>query len=233
VSPQRRRGERPPLPRWWKEQAKRWLNRRWETERGIWLADYNNSLALVRAPVDDVALAFQRRTARWDRDVLGAEVVVGEEALFLFRLRGHSWTEVLHSKDDYDWVGPVSRRLDTRAILYAVSDTACCIGYFFYGSGRRLERFEALDSGREVRFRSKIRRAIPADVEDGRDWPNRFFLEQDALEPFIDFNYFFNRQDCSPGERVLVQNPGFALMGTEPLVTTRPGLERVDYLVLR
>src|SRR5258708_5223063 len=74
-----------------------WVNRRWDRERGIWLIDYNNCLALVRAPVEDVCQSLEDRTARWERDVLGGEVVVAEEALFVFRVRGHAWTEVLHN----------------------------------------------------------------------------------------------------------------------------------------
>jgi hypothetical protein len=212
--------------------AKEWLNTRWETRRGIWSTDYNNCLALLRASVEDVALAFRRRAARWERDALGAEIQTGEKALFVFRLRGHIWTEVLQSQDDYRWVASFSRRLGTEAIVYCVSDTTNSIGYDFYRAGRLQERFEYVGCQRH-RLRSKVRRSLPQDVEDSRLWPDRFFREQDALDPFIDFDYFFNHRRPEAGERAIVQNPGHQLWHLPEPVVTRPGLERVDYSVLR
>jgi hypothetical protein len=74
--------------------------------------------------------------------VLGAQVIVGQKAVFVFRLRGHSWTEVLDDHDHYQWVQRFSGRLHTQAIFYYVTDTAGAIGYDFYAEGRLLERFE-------------------------------------------------------------------------------------------
>jgi hypothetical protein len=211
---------------------RRWVNTQWEAERGTWQIDYNNCLALVRAPVEDVALCLKRRTVRWEPDVLGAEVEVADNALFLFRLRGHVWTEALHRKDNYRWVGPVSRRLGTRAIFYCVSDTCGSTGYDLYEAGRLVERFAATE-GAAWRFSSKRRPRAGGRIKDMWGWADRFFREQDALEPFIDFGYFFNHREVRPGERAILQNPGFVQRSLPEDVVTRPGLERVDYLVLR
>src|SRR5262245_27582709 len=69
--------------------------RPWETRRGRETIDYNNNLLLIRAPVEDVARALADRTERWERDVLGREIVLGQFGVFVFRLREHSWTEVV------------------------------------------------------------------------------------------------------------------------------------------
>ena len=47
-----------------------------ERMRGSWITDYNNSLTLIRAPIDDVLDALADRTERWERDVLGRDIVV-------------------------------------------------------------------------------------------------------------------------------------------------------------
>jgi hypothetical protein len=51
----------------------------WENRRGFETIDYNNSLAFVRAPIDEVGRALADRTERWEHDVLGKEIVVGDE----------------------------------------------------------------------------------------------------------------------------------------------------------
>jgi hypothetical protein len=81
----------------------RWVNRRWEQERGYETTDYNNCLALVRASVEEVALALKRRTAHWERDVLGAEITLEPNSLLLFRLRGHVWTEAFSPSRAHDF----------------------------------------------------------------------------------------------------------------------------------
>jgi len=68
----------------------------WESMRGSWTIDYNNSLTLIRAPIDDVARALTDWTKRWEKDALGRDIVLGEQGgAFVFRLRGHTWTEAV------------------------------------------------------------------------------------------------------------------------------------------
>jgi hypothetical protein len=63
----------------------------WESRRGFWTTDYNNSLTLIHAPIDDVVDALAGRTERWERDVLGRDIVLSEQGgAFVFRLRGHT-----------------------------------------------------------------------------------------------------------------------------------------------
>jgi hypothetical protein len=40
----------------------------WESTRGSWTTDYNNSLTLIRGPIDDVVDALAGHTERWERE---------------------------------------------------------------------------------------------------------------------------------------------------------------------
>jgi hypothetical protein len=216
---------------------KEWLNRRWDTERGIWMTDYNNCLVLVRASVEDVCRSLKGYTARCERDVLGGEISLAEEGFFIFRLRGHDWTEVLHNDSHYPcqypfterWAKLSSRRLSTRAIFYYVSDTCPSIGYSLFENGQPLEAFDAVE-GEPWKFRSKVRALPPKGVGDRWGFVKQFFVDQDAFDPFFTFTYFLGHREARPGDCVIVQNPGHDLAGVG---VSRPGLERVTYLELR
>src|SRR5215468_239252 len=136
----------------------------WESMRGSWTTDYNNSLTLIRAPIDHVVDALANRTERWERDVLGRDIVLGEQGgAFVFRLRGHTWTEVVLEPLKPIWsLGEqaLSRLLKTRVIPYSVSDTSGSIGYRLYENGELLEELSALEGvsdERANRFSSKLR----------------------------------------------------------------------------
>src|SRR5215813_2770240 len=105
----------------------------WESMRGSWTTDYNNSLTLFRAPIDHVVDVLSDRTERWEKDVLGRDVVLGEQGgAFVFRLHGHTWTEAVLEPFKPIWSlreEALSRLLSTRVIDYGVSDTCGFIGY--------------------------------------------------------------------------------------------------------
>jgi hypothetical protein len=48
----------------------------WESRRGLSNIDTNNDLVFIRAPMDDVANALANGTERWEKDVLGREIVL-------------------------------------------------------------------------------------------------------------------------------------------------------------
>jgi len=212
----------------------------WESRRGVFTTDYNNSVTLIRASIDAVAGALAERTQRWERDVLGREIVLGGESAFVFRLRGHTWTELVVERlkpsllvDPGEQV--LSRRLATPVIAYSVSDTTAAIGYDLYDKGELLEKFSAVegDDSADNMLWSRHRDLKLSDVTDIWDFARSFLIEQDAFDPGFDFDYFVGRRPYKPGDRLTVVNPGFTLvLGSERLTSTPP-IERVDYLALK
>jgi hypothetical protein len=213
----------------------------WESSRGAWTTDYNNSLTLIRASVDDVIHALADRTEHWERDVLGGDIVLGQHGgAFVFRLRGHTWTEAV-----LEFCKPVcalpevmlSRQLNTRVIDYSVSDTSGCIGYSLYENGELLEDLSYVEGGPVEganTFSSRLRDLKLDDITDVWGFSHKFLVDQDAFDPGIDFGYFLDRwrQCVPPDDRHRVVNPGFTFMMPNGSVVSVPPIERIDYLAL-
>ena len=215
----------------------------WEDRRGVRTTDYNNSVVLTRASIDEVGDYFSDRTERWERDVLGKEIVLGDEGAFIFRLRGHIWTEVVVGPLQADrslgyWERELSNRLATRVITYSVSDTTGAVGYGLYERGELLEELDGMDdgsgrAGKDTKFLSRLRPLKRNDITDIWRFTEEFLVAQDAFEPGIEFTYFLGRQKYRPGDRLEVVNPGFPLAGRKETVVSILPIERVDYLALR
>ena len=209
----------------------------WEKRRGTYTTDYNNTVALIRASVEEVARSLAGQTGRWDQDVLGKEIIVSEESAFIFRLRGHPWTEVVAEPWKAGLEQGLASRLATRVISYTVSDTTGVVGYSLYERGELLEEFAATDSGSgragsDTEFSSRLRSAKPEEIDNIWRFAEEFLIAQDAFEPGIEFRHFFGPQRHRPGERVKVLNPGLARAGGSE-GTSLPPIERVDYVELR
>jgi|RhiMethySRZTD1v2_1073278.scaffolds.fasta_scaffold107081_2 hypothetical protein len=226
----------------------------WESRRGVATIDYNNSLLLIRAPIDDVARALADRTERWQRDVVGREIVLGEFGAFVFRLQGHGWTvvvpEVRPELQGWALLTGISEQtrtlsgfLKTRAIYYWVGDTSGTVGYELYEDGELLEQLSATEGGdSNDTFSSQLRDLKRRDIRNIWRFTEQFLVDQDAFEPGISFRYFIDhteyrlRQETpQPGDRVRIVNDGFSVWmydgsRSQPSV---PPIERVDYLVLR
>jgi hypothetical protein len=216
----------------------------WESMRGSWTTDYNNSLTLIRASIDHVVDALADRTERLERDVLGREIVLGEQGgAFVFRLRGHTWTEAVLEPLKPNWsIGEqaLSRLLKTRVISYSVSDTSGYIGYRLYESGVLLEKLSALEGGSDVpeanTFSSSLRDLKRDDISNIWAFTQQFLVDQDAFDPGIDFAYFVGAwralRPHSPGSRLRIVNPGFTFVTGSDCVVNIPPIERIDYLAL-
>src|SRR5438105_656350 len=65
--------------------------------RGVASFDYDGSSALVRADVEEVARSFNelRDAKSWQQNVVGQKVELTEQCFFVFRLNGHSWTNII------------------------------------------------------------------------------------------------------------------------------------------
>jgi hypothetical protein len=174
--------------------------------------------------------------------VLGKEIVVGDGA-FIFRLRGHIWTEVVIEplKAGWSlglWERALSSRLATRVITYSVSDTMGAVGYGLYERGELLEELDATDDGSggsssDTKFSSRLRPLKRDDITDIWRFTEEFLVDQNAFEPGIEFTYFLGRQKYRPGDRLKVVNPGFPLVRGKESVVSTPPIQRVDYLALR
>lgn len=211
----------------------------WENRRGFETIDYNNSCVLIRASIDEVGNALADRAERWEQNVLAKEIVVDKEGAFIFRLRGHSWTEVVIEPFPAEtWEQELSSRLATSVISYAVSDTTGSVGYRLYEKGELLEQLDATDNGSggadsDTRFSSRLRSLKRGDMKDIWRFTEKFLVDQDAFEPGINFTYFLGRKSYRPGDRLMVVNPGFTLVTGQQSVVSTPPIERVDYLALR
>jgi hypothetical protein len=219
----------------------------WESRRGLRNIDSNNDLVFIRAPMDDVAHALADRTERWERDVLGREVVLNPQCAFVFRLRGHSWTIIapLFVPVPFGWalVGELrqhapalSAMLKTRIIDFWVSDTTISIGYSLYENGELLEQLRATeDSGRPGTFTSRLRALQPQNIGNIWEFTHQFLVAQDVLEPGINFGYFLSPFLHHPqgGEIVRVVNSGFRMIMPDGSRSPAdvPPIERVDYWV--
>jgi len=216
----------------------------WESMRGFWTTDYNNSLTLIRAPIDQVVDALADRTERWERDVLDRDIVLGEQGgAFVFRLRGHTWTEAVLEQLKPIWSlreQVLSQLLKTRVIDYSVSDTSGSIGYSLYEHGELLEKLSALEGGSDMpeanMFSSSLRHLKRDDIPNIWAFTRQFLVDQDAFDPGIDFEYFLGawRADRphSPSSRFRIVNPGFAFVTASGRVVSIPPIERIDYLAL-
>jgi hypothetical protein len=207
----------------------------WENRRGAYTIDYNNTLALIRASIDEVARDLAGQTGRWDQDVLGKEIAVGEEGAFIFRLRGHVWTEAVAEPWKAGLEQALSSHLATRVISYTVSDTVGAIGYSLYERGELLEELAATDNGRgrassDTIFSSRLRSPQQDEIDNIWRFAEEFLIAQDAYEPGIEFRDFFGRQSYRPGERLKVVNPGLVRAGRNGQAVSLPPIERVDYV---
>jgi hypothetical protein len=211
----------------------------WESRRGIESTDYNNSLILVRASMDQLANALAPHTTRWERDVLGREIVLNRSAAFVFRLRGHGWTIIAPTS-----FGPglptqakeqeLSRLLNTRVISYWVTDTCGGIGYQLFENGQQLEAFVGMESGdkpgKGSKFFSQLRKITLKNIRNIWGFSREFLISQDTFEPGISFDYFIGHQDYGHDAVMRIENPGFTTVyGMEREVTSTPPIERVDY----
>jgi hypothetical protein len=221
-----------------------WIHKAWDRERGIATSDLNNSIVLIRSSVEEVAQALAPSMRTWVPNVLGQEVLLAKGSIFVFRLRGQSWTEIVcrdYVEETFgmlgeEWEKELSRRPQTRLIYYVVSDSTGCVGYWLWQKGELLEKFFAVENGEggprrgESGFFSKQRATTIDDIKNMWVWADQFFREEDAFDSGIEFDYFLGHREARVGERVTVQNPGFGLVVGGETVWSKPEIDRVDYL---
>jgi hypothetical protein len=176
--------------------------------------------------------------------VLGRDILLGDHGgSFVFRLRGHSWTEAVLERFKAIWSldeRALSLLLKTQVIGYSVSDTSGYIGYSLYENEELLEKLSALEGGSDVpeanTFSSSLRDLTRDDISNIWAFTRQFLVDQDAFDPGIDFGYFLGawRADRphSPCSRFRIVNPGFTFVTASDRVVSIPPIERIDYLAL-
>ncbi len=227
-------------------EGRRWSESEWAQARGLGTTDYNGSILLVRSPVERVAGVIADDAETWVPDILGRTVIRRPDDLFVFRLCGHAWSIILshpyarvpYGAIGHEWERSLSVRLGTGVIEYGVSDTCGSIGYTWVEDGEVVEEFYAEDDGSRPapdrsRF-SSIRRDVSlSQIENIYKFVDEFFVERDAYDPGIEFDYFFGHDLPKPGIGATVSNPGFVTVYPEGEVRNIPAMERVDYVTLK
>jgi hypothetical protein len=177
-----------------------------------------------------------REASKCEIDVLGKQIKLTEQCFFIFCFHGHQWTHILGrdriqweiSDDKFRKklsksllkrmekgerlelnqadARFLSQNLQTQAIYYDISDTACALSYCLYNDGEVVERLETGDGYEITNWQSIIHNIDASEIEDIEEWVDRFFQNQDALEPGLNFNhmvgYFMHRS----GDKVKIEN---------------------------
>ena len=65
--------------------------------RGVCSFNYNGRTVFVLADVESVASALteERGASRWEKNVMNREVELARQCFFIFRFRGHIWTNII------------------------------------------------------------------------------------------------------------------------------------------
>ncbi len=177
--------------------------------RGYETTDVNDYLVLVQASIEQTAQAITqiKQIRSWQRDVYEQEIEVANYGILAFQLLKHSWTVVrdLSSQSRCILFGEneansISNLLHSKAIVFSVSDSALRIGYDFYQSGQRIEKFcfssdseeELLDDEYEddqwygnYQFQSQIRQIETESIGDPYLFTHNFLVGQDAFAPYL------------------------------------------------
>lgn len=212
--------------------------------RGIENIDTNDAMLVVQASVELVAnsLSTQKNILDWKRDIFDREIEVPDFSFLVFQFLEHSWTivygfyslprqgasySVLPSVGEQE-ANFLSASLQTKSIVYEVSDTGNYIKYQFFNSGQSIEHFfytaetEEPDDYEQdwqgtYRFQSCSRQLQKEDIGYPHRFVDQFLREQEVYIPSIPIWYRLHA-----GERVTLRN----------MVKGNMEFERMDCLVM-
>ncbi len=175
--------------------------------RGLVSNNLNDRLILVKANVEQVAAAFceVRNASIWLKNAFEKEVELTNLCYKVFQFTGHQWTNI-HETNCWSWkdsldtedAKELSKKLQTQAIYYGVSDTAGVIYYELFESGELIELFddgsdctfpeekqnpEQVVYGNQFKFYSKQRQIDAKTIKNVFDFVDEFFKSQNAYVP--------------------------------------------------
>ncbi len=141
---------------------------------------------LVNSGIESVAQAFvnQYKPIYWQRDVFDHEVEPGNEAYVLYQFSNQPWTVIVpltRAGNVKLKALPLSQALKSKAIYFAVSDTAAAIAYAYYDSGQRIESMKSDDRG--IRFSSTARNVGSKDIRNAQQFARDFLKAQSISIP--------------------------------------------------
>ena len=131
------------------------------------------AVAMVHAPIDDVAGAFAGlvKPVRVEKDIAKRKISPGSQYQYLFQLKDHPWTIILRSlghlsledvKSIAGQARELSRLLKTRAYTYMAENASGAEGYEIFENGESLEEAEKCE---HTKFRSNFRSQPEFDDE--------------------------------------------------------------------
>jgi len=200
-----------------------------EQRRGNYCDETEDSIILVKAPVEVVAQAINQiwQINYWEQDVYGREINIRKQGFLIFQFRSHSWTCIREygwgidfSKEELQALGKL---LNTRLIYYCVSDTGGLIAYNCYDSGQLVERLW-LEASRPLEFESQLH-SLQEVSNNLDDFLDKFWEEQNIYIPRL----LVQKSEPAQGISISLVNSPMDCDWDETFA--RDDFERVDYMV--
>ncbi|MBW4574395.1 MAG: hypothetical protein KME08_03835 [Aphanothece sp. CMT-3BRIN-NPC111] len=197
-----------------------------EQRRGIEYIDLNDTIILVKAPIESVEPAFSssRQADLWQRDVYKREIEIIGHSFIIFQFRGQAWTLIqwLYVKSHGKTITPedaqtLSNLLYTRAIYYKISDTGGTLEYQIYDDGTLMEKL-VHEEEISTEFQSQLRSLKAEDIQRPYGFVYNLVVEQNTYIPMR-----FAKQYYEVGGRITLE-----LEEIE-----HENLERMDYIAPR
>jgi ankyrin repeat protein len=199
--------------------------------RGVLSLDVDELWLAVRAEVAESASTFAaiRKAKTVHENVYGRPITVARRGFLAFRLRGHDWTLIVTWADDLSrpstkhWLAPgdaqaIAKRLATRAVFFAVSDTGGGFAYNLYEDGKLLQRFETGQDDALI-FESTLRKLTQRQLRNKEKTLNSIFTDLGIL---IYSMGNVQISEADPGRTAPIYLPGL-----DDVV-----VERLDYIEL-
>jgi hypothetical protein len=217
--------------------------------RGFEQIDTMDYLVLIQAPMQQVGEALSQvdEVIEWQRDIYQSEILVSSYSVIIFQLEGHHWTTLIELSNPNrrftyhlepmtdEFASVLSETLNTKAIVFTISDSSSDVGYHLYSNGQSTERYYY--SGDSEEDTDEVE-DDDDDVDDDLGWMSddidvaddldegpsprwivsNFLREQDAFALC-----FFEGRTRKIGQRFLIVKRG----------VERSAFVRVDHLVLR
>lgn len=219
-------------------------------KRGVGSFEYNGSTIFVKEHVEAVShsLSNKRHANCWQKNVICQEIELTEQCFFVFRFKGHSWTNVIaRDPSGLDFVTTKETNQINEEILKQEMEKvySLCLNEedayllsmdlktrtIFYGVSdtilslgyRIYENGELLekfetDEGYEILEWESNIHDDRIDIK-AEEWVDQLFRQQDIFEPSINFRRWVGYAMHKPGDKITLSDP-------------KGYLERVDFVAL-